>query len=566
MSQRNSIESQSTFDQIHCYPYLSYPKGLQAVNTAWSTCIADINFDSPAKLFDPPRTLEAATVMDSVANSNQGYSSTAAAPAAAIPESGPLKTAPPKPSEDVDKASSSDALVPIPRPEEFHEADPGTQLIENDPGKTVQPTVPANKPVDSVAHGKDPAQDEHAVPADKSADPVTQGKEAAQGGDATPADKPADRNSKSEEATQDAPSNPEEPDNTQNSALVSTFAIPIPGGSSLPGTVINPSSIILADSTIKPGAKAIAVQGHQVSVDPAASTVFVNGQAHALPTYNDQLSDPSGKDNVLATAPFITTVNGHAIQAAPSPNYILIDRYSISLGGPSVLLSNTPAALLSNGDLILGTSTIPHLLSTPAPPNSFVTVGNQIITLHSDAYVYAGSTLHITDPALTISGTVISLDSSALQIGTSTIPLPTPPAPMLSSTTTIAGIPVTLLSNGLIVAGTTLLSGQPPVTISSIPISIGSAGLIIAGSSTVPFPMATTQAGIGGLILSGLGSGPVGPSSTGGAAPSKETLPGNSTGAPNGVEAFSGRGAKVGVRWVVVGATALVWFGDMICR
>ena len=56
-----------------------------------------------------------------------------------------------------------------------------------------------------------------------------------------------------------------------------SFAVPVPGKQSLSGTVINPSSVVIAGSTIEAGASAVQIQGHQVSIGTAASGIVVDG-------------------------------------------------------------------------------------------------------------------------------------------------------------------------------------------------------------------------------------------------------------------------------------------------
>lgn len=78
-------------------------------------------------------------------------------------------------------------------------------------------------------------------------------------------------------AIQDPISYPTEHSNTESS-----FAITIAGGQILPAIVINPSSVVVAGSTIEAGTSAVQIEGHKVSMDPAASKIVVDGQAHAL--------------------------------------------------------------------------------------------------------------------------------------------------------------------------------------------------------------------------------------------------------------------------------------------
>lgn len=310
---------------------------------------------------------------------------------------------------------------------------------------------------------------------------------------------------------------------------------------------------------------------------------------------NQQLDQsPAGKisinnDPAEAKKPFMTTVDGHILQAASSTNGIVVDGQSLTRGGVSITVSGTPIALHSNGNLVLGTSTIQNVLSSLATTSATVfTVGSQPITLSSNSLIAADITLGVDNPGVTIDGTMVSLGDSALQInaadqpvtilpngvaiagvtltanapavilagtpmylgadslvlGTSTIPLPSLPP---TSTITIAGqmYAISQLAKGVYVAGTTLRIGQPAITILGTPVALDRSGLVIDGTSTVPYQgivgFSSLSNSVGGVVLTGL-NGASAPTTAGSRASNHTTK--NTTGPAGGSEVFQGGGGK----------------------
>lgn len=144
--------------------------------------------------------------------------------------------------------------------------------------------------------------------------------------------------------------------------------------------------------------------------------------------------------------PSIFTIERHVIKAASTPNAILVDGETLTLGHGSKVVSGMTIALHRNGDLILGTSTVINLLSNPlSTPDNALTLSNQISAAEVQQpptsmpsptgapQVYRIGTTEIKagDPPLTISGTKIqAFDNGALVVGSSTYyATPTPPTP-----------------------------------------------------------------------------------------------------------------------------------------
>ena len=165
------------------------------------------------------------------------------------------------------------------------------------------------------------------------------------------------------------------------------------------------------------------------------------------------------------------------------------------------MASGTPVALSSNGDLILGTSTLPGFIpSASAAPGKVITTAGQILTMLSNGAAIDGQTLSI-GQGITVSGTPISLGLDGLVIASSTI---NPPAIPAAQVLTAAGQAVTIGANGgVIIAGTTLVPNEPAVNIAGISMSLGYHSLII-GTSTISLPVITPAAVISAAGQAGI--------------------------------------------------------------
>ena len=282
---------------------------------------------------------------------------------------------------------------------------------------------------------------------------------------------------------------------------ITSFAIPIPGEVGCSGTVINSNSFVVAGATIVAGAPASQVSGHQISVDPVASNIVVDGQKYPLPPPNPSSSDPGQNDPVNDPVSSNTVIDGHIIQATQSPDTIIVDGQSVVRGANPIMASGTPVALRSNGDLILGTSTLPgFILSASAAPGEVITTAGQIFTILSNGAAIDGQTLS-TGQAITVSGTPISLGLDGLVIASSTINLPAIPA---AQVLTAAGQTLTIgVNGGITIAGTTLVPNEPAVNMAGTSISLGPNGLVV-GTSTISLPTITPAAVISAAGQAGI--------------------------------------------------------------
>jgi len=334
--------------------------------------------------------------------------------------------------------------------------------------------------------------------------------------------------------------------------------------------VINPSLVLIAGSTIAAGATAVQVLGHQVSVDPSASKIIIDGQAHALQPPNSPTADPANYDPAPSkgspyAAPIIT-VAGQAASVLSNGN-VMIYGTSLVLNAPAITIAETPI-LLGDGGLVVGTSTIPLPSSTAAAVAGIVTVaGKSVTVLHNGDVVVAGSTVTPNALIFTVAGNPVSLGSSGLVIGTSTIPLPSLPSTPIA---TIGGQTFALsqTTNGVVIGSMTLQIGQSAM-ISGTAVKLGSMELVI-GTSTVLLPSIgpSPEPGIGGFILSGINGGLTAPSVTGSASLNQSQT--NGTGAAGGTAAFLGVSSRVKVHasdFIMISGTLIVLtlFKNFIC-
>ncbi|MCJ1388322.1 hypothetical protein MMC18_001168 [Xylographa bjoerkii] len=140
-----------------------------------------------------------------------------------------------------------------------------------------------------------------------------------------------------------------------------------------------------------------------------------------------------------------------------------------------------------------------------APPLTLA--GLPASVLNPSAIIIGSQTLTLDSSAVTVASIPVSLNSADIIVGSSTIPFLMPPIASLSPSVITIGIePITLLSSAIAIAGTTLTPGAAGVTIDGTLISLGSSALVV-GTKTEVFisSMETESAGLGPLILSGLG-------------------------------------------------------------
>lgn len=301
--------------------------------------------------------------------------------------------------------------------------------------------------------------------------------------------------------------------------------------SSDPVTIINNQAvqplshgISVAGTTLTPGAPAITASGISISL---GSSAFILGTS-TVPL----LFQPSD--------PFITTVAGHRIAAAPSA--VDVAGTTLHPGIPGVTLDGKAVSLDTADHLIIGSKTIAlsdgnkgldrliwggsKYQSTPGVAEPFITtIAGHAITAAPNAVDVAGTTLHPGDPGMTVDGTAVTLDTAHhLVIGSKTIPL-TNEGTSLSGLilgglghpstdddthpfiTTVAGQAITAAPTAVALAGTTLTPGAPGKMINGMLVSLNTAGQLVMGSKTVALQSEGSGFGTGGLSFSSSSQG-----------------------------------------------------------
>lgn len=180
-----------------------------------------------------------------------------------------------------------------------------------------------------------------------------------------------------------------------------------------PLTVLDPSAVLIAGTTLSPGGGRLTVSGVPVSLASFGNLLVGNGP-------------------VSQTLP-VLTIAGHTVTA--NPTSFNIAGFPIEAGGPSVTISGTAVNLDKSGNLVIGGSTptnptagiqlsVSNVLGHSALPQSVFSIGGQYVTANPSAFPIAGTIISAGGPGVTISGTPVSLDpSGSLNLGTSRIAL-----------------------------------------------------------------------------------------------------------------------------------------------
>ena len=276
-----------------------------------------------------------------------------------------------------------------------------------------------------------------------------------------------------------------------SSAIVigtNTVALPTTGPGGLSGlTQAGPSAFSIDGQTVTNGGAPITVSGTRISLGPSGLVV--------------------GSSTVPLTAPasLNTGAGAHPVFS--------IDGTAVTLGGPAITVSGTRVSLGSNG-VVIGSQTI------SLPSSSALTVGDQTFTPNAKGFSIDGTTITPGGPAVMISGTAVSLlSNSELVVGSSTMALPAAPTnPILSvDGQTFTAIPGS--NGGYAIDGTTVHPGDAPITVSGTAISLNPSGSLIIGSSTIALasgdangpltaggetftPLGSTAVSIDGTVLS----------------------------------------------------------------
>lgn len=178
---------------------------------------------------------------------------------------------------------------------------------------------------------------------------------------------------------------------------------------------------------------------------------------------------------------------------------VLVDSGTISLGKDPVLVSGISAALHSNADLALGTSTVQRIFPPSESLAVTLNIASHLFIAFANNVAIDGETLTRNTRPITISGTPKLLGLEGLVVGTLTVPLHIL-AP--ESITPLPADPPVLLSGHLIISGTTVTSPILAFKIAGNLVSLGMNGLFI-GTSMVPLPSSQPASSIiiGGYLV-----------------------------------------------------------------
>ncbi|KAF6231719.1 hypothetical protein HO173_010021 [Letharia columbiana] len=277
--------------------------------------------------------------------------------------------------------------------------------------------------------------------------------------------------------------------------------------------------VIIGTSTYPPGSQA-QISGKVLSV--GSDSVVVGGTSYAIPT-------PGTADTVFIDSQSVSRApNGGAIfksGAISLGSQSDIDGHAISVGSSTIVVDGTSYALPSSAGAIL---------QSPRPQS------NVPITLTNGVILTPGGN------AATISGTTYAIpsDDSVLVVDGQLVPFPTQTA--LQSVFTVGGQIFTAAPTGFAIGGQSVTLDGTAATLDGTVVSLGPSGVQV-GSKTIPLTSAqTTEAGLGGLIMSAFGSG---------------GEPGATVGAGNGssVVAFTGGSSRVERRLGIVLLGLWVW-------
>lgn len=215
--------------------------------------------------------------------------------------------------------------------------------------------------------------------------------------------------------------------------------------------------------------------------DPSGSHSTDQQPSKPLPNTNGEpYTSPSVHAAAPVQAPFVTAVDSHDNVQVPEylSSVVIVDSPSFTAGYTPTIVSSTYIALHTNGDIVLGNSTIHSILPTATSASVlYFTLGGETMTLSAAHLIAVGKTFAAGDQGPTIDSKVVSLGSTALAIRTPTVPLGAESSSLPSVATIAADKTVTLVPSGIIVQNANLTSNGPAVTASGALSSLGNGGL-----------------------------------------------------------------------------------------
>ncbi|KAL8786595.1 MAG: hypothetical protein Q9195_008152 [Heterodermia aff. obscurata] len=294
---------------------------------------------------------------------------------------------------------------------------------------------------------------------------------------------------------------------TNDVTSIAPFVVTV-GGHTLSGIVQGNTAAVVAGTTVVAGSSPSSAGGALVSIQPGASSIYVNGESHPLPT---------AQASYVSAIP-IATVGTHILSASPGASAVYYADTTLSQGGAHATIDNTDIYVGASG-LVIGSSSVAALPTIDSPQSSvtpIAVIGSQTISaiIGASEVYYAGTTLTQNGAHATIDNTDIYVGDSGLVIGgSSSVALPTLGSPQLSATpiATIGSQTISAVfgASEVYYAGTTLTRNGAHATIDNTDVYVGVSDLVIGGSSSVALPTlgspqlsATPIATIGGQTIS----------------------------------------------------------------
>ncbi|KAJ9619936.1 hypothetical protein H2203_008210 [Taxawa tesnikishii (nom. ined.)] len=195
------------------------------------------------------------------------------------------------------------------------------------------------------------------------------------------------------------------------------------------------------------GTTVAVIQGQTVSA--GGSAVTVNGQTVTMGSSGIVVANPTETTTVsfvtTTFSPIIQTIATvalgsktiTAIQQAVSSGIVVLEGSStLTLGGPAITSSESVISLGSSGLVVAGSSTteaasfFTTAIASLTEVQAIITVGAEEITAYqmagsSGIVAFAGSSLLIGGPAITVDNTVISAAADGVVVGSTTVPYAT---------------------------------------------------------------------------------------------------------------------------------------------
>ena len=242
----------------------------------------------------------------------------------------------------------------------------------------------------------------------------------------------------------------------------------------------NPTGFRINNAAIVPGGIAQSIDGTTISLDQSG-LLAIGTSTIAL-----QYSSDTPPSEVYTIAGQVFT---------PNPSAFSIAGTTVSAGGPAITVGGTIISLGQGGALAIGSSTV-DLSTLSYTPSKAYTVAGQVFTPNPTAFSIAGTSVSAGGPAVTVGGTIVSLQSSGtLIVGSSTIPLLISPT-QFPSDVNIDGFDVQVQPSFAVVDGVTVSAAAAGVTISGEMISLESGGAALeigTGRFALPTATATTN-------------------------------------------------------------------------